>query len=72
VVLRHSTVLAGLRSIGVSARITPDDVFIQWVPHFHDMGLFGWLAPQRYQMPPFAALASCGGRRPGEGAHDCP
>jgi acyl-CoA synthetase (AMP-forming)/AMP-acid ligase II len=44
VVLRHSTVLAGVRSIGVSARVTPDDVFIQWVPHFHDMGLFGWLA----------------------------
>jgi fatty-acyl-CoA synthase len=44
VVLRHSTVLAGVRSIGLSARITPDDVFIQWVPHFHDMGLFGWLA----------------------------
>lgn len=44
VVLRHSTVLAGIRSIGVSAQITPDDVFVQWVPHFHDMGLFGWLA----------------------------
>ncbi|MEU1601403.1 AMP-binding protein [Streptomyces sp. NPDC005708] len=44
VVLRHRTVLAGLRSIGVSAEVSPDDVFIQWVPHFHDMGLFGWLA----------------------------
>ncbi|MFF4247976.1 AMP-binding protein [Streptomyces sp. NPDC001822] len=44
VVLRHRTVAAGLRSIGVAADITPDDVFIQWVPHFHDMGLFGWLA----------------------------
>lgn len=44
VVLRHRTVLAGLRSIAVSAQASPDDVFIQWVPHFHDMGLFGWLA----------------------------
>ncbi|MCP3802917.1 AMP-binding protein [Allokutzneria sp. A3M-2-11 16] len=44
VVLRHSTVLAGLRSISVSAGLNPDDVFIHWVPHFHDMGLFGWLA----------------------------
>ncbi|MGZ3145684.1 AMP-binding protein [Lentzea chajnantorensis] len=44
VVLRHRNILAGLRSISVSARITPDDVLVHWVPHFHDMGLFGWLA----------------------------
>ncbi|MFI8186541.1 AMP-binding protein [Actinacidiphila glaucinigra] len=44
VVLRHRTVLAGLRSIGASAQVSNEDVFIQWVPHFHDMGLIGWLA----------------------------
>jgi acyl-CoA synthetase (AMP-forming)/AMP-acid ligase II len=44
VVLRHSTILAGLRSIAVSARLSPADVFVNWVPHFHDLGLFGWLA----------------------------
>jgi acyl-CoA synthetase (AMP-forming)/AMP-acid ligase II len=44
VVLTHRSILAGLRSIATSARITEDDVFVNWVPHFHDMGLFGWLA----------------------------
>lgn len=44
VVLRHRTVLAGLRSIADSAGLHPRDVFVHWVPHFHDMGLFGWLA----------------------------
>lgn len=32
---------AGLRSIVVSADFTADDVFMQWVPTFHDMGLVG-------------------------------
>jgi acyl-CoA synthetase (AMP-forming)/AMP-acid ligase II len=41
VVLTHSTVLAGLRAITLSAGFTQDDVFVQWVPHHHDMGLFG-------------------------------
>jgi fatty-acyl-CoA synthase len=44
VMLKHRSVLAGLHSIVTSARITADDVFVNWVPHFHDMGLFGWLA----------------------------
>ncbi|MBP2479357.1 acyl-CoA synthetase (AMP-forming)/AMP-acid ligase II [Crossiella equi] len=44
VTLLHRTVLAGLRAIGAAARIEPGDKFVQWVPHFHDMGLFGWLS----------------------------
>jgi acyl-CoA synthetase (AMP-forming)/AMP-acid ligase II len=44
VVLTHRMVLAGLRAITLSAGFTPNDVFIQWVPHHHDMGLFGHLA----------------------------
>lgn len=32
---------AGLHSIVVSGEFTADDVFMQWVPTFHDMGLVG-------------------------------
>ncbi|MFE9404936.1 AMP-binding protein [Streptomyces sp. NPDC006530] len=44
VMLSHATVLAGLRAIAASARMGGDDVMVTWVPHFHDMGLFGPLA----------------------------
>ena len=44
VMLAHSTVLAGLRAIAASAQMDHDDVMVTWVPHFHDMGLFGPLA----------------------------
>jgi fatty-acyl-CoA synthase len=44
VLLSHRAVLAGLRAIAVSARHTPDEVIVQWMPHYHDMGLFGHLS----------------------------
>ncbi|MEU9197922.1 AMP-binding protein [Streptomyces hundungensis] len=44
VMLSHATVLAGLRAIATSAEMGRDDVMVTWVPHFHDMGLFGPLA----------------------------
>ncbi len=44
VALPHRTVLAALRSLLRSCEATPDDVLVQWVPHFHDMGFFGTLA----------------------------
>ena len=44
VMLTHRTVLAGLEAIAISARFSPDDVLMQWVPLFHDMGLMGMLS----------------------------
>ncbi len=44
VMLSHRAVLAGLRSIVTSSRITASDVLVQWMPHCHDMGLFGHLS----------------------------
>ena len=41
VMLPHATTMAGLRSCVVSGDCSPDDVFMQWVPTFHDMGLIG-------------------------------
>jgi acyl-CoA synthetase (AMP-forming)/AMP-acid ligase II len=41
VMLPHTTAMAGLRACVVSGAFSPDDVFVQWVPTFHDMGLIG-------------------------------
>ncbi|HEX3782605.1 MAG TPA: AMP-binding protein [Pseudonocardiaceae bacterium] len=41
VMLPHRTAMAGLRACVVSGSFSPDDVFVQWVPTFHDMGLIG-------------------------------
>jgi fatty-acyl-CoA synthase len=44
VMLPHRAVIAGLRACVVSGAFSPDDVFVQWVPTFHDMGLIGLLS----------------------------
>jgi len=44
VMLPHRSVMAGLRACVVSGAFSPDDVFVQWVPTFHDMGLIGLLS----------------------------
>lgn len=41
VLLPHRTVVAGLLACVLSGEFSPDDVFVQWVPIFHDMGLIG-------------------------------
>jgi fatty-acyl-CoA synthase len=44
VTLTHRMVMAGVRAIVISARLSQDDVLVQWLPTFHDMGLIGLLA----------------------------
>ncbi|MGV0586831.1 cytochrome P450 [Mycobacteroides chelonae] len=44
VALPHRTVVAGLRAILTSSETKTSDSLVQWVPHYHDMGLFGPLA----------------------------
>ncbi|WP_329620746.1 AMP-binding protein [Streptomyces sp. NBC_01255] len=41
VMLTQSAMAAGVRACVVSGEFSPDDVFMQWVPTFHDMGLVG-------------------------------
>ena len=44
VVLTHANLLANIRAIGTSIRATEQDVFVSWLPLYHDMGLIGaWL-----------------------------
>jgi 1-acyl-sn-glycerol-3-phosphate acyltransferase len=52
VVLSHANVLANIRAMGTALRVTPEDVFVSWLPLYHDMGLIGaWLGSLYYGTP---------------------
>jgi 1-acyl-sn-glycerol-3-phosphate acyltransferase len=45
VVLTHAHLLANIRAMGHAAQAGSRDVFVSWLPLYHDMGLIGaWLA----------------------------
>ena len=51
VVLTHANLLANVRAMGKAVAATPDDVFISWLPLYHDMGLIGaWLGSMYFAM----------------------
>ncbi|MFZ4535562.1 AMP-binding protein [Propionivibrio sp.] len=41
VVLTHANLLANLRAMGEAIAVRSDDVFVSWLPLYHDMGLIG-------------------------------
>ncbi len=41
VVLSHANLLANVRAMGTAFKVTSSDVFISWLPLYHDMGLIG-------------------------------
>jgi acyl carrier protein len=63
VVLTHANLLANIRTIGKVINATESDVFVSWLPLYHDMGLIGaWLGSLYFGcllviMPPTAFLA---------------
>lgn len=63
VVLTHANLLANLRAMGKVLAVGAQDVFVSWLPLYHDMGLIGaWLGSLYYAYPlvvmsPLAFLA---------------
>lgn len=63
VVLTHANLLANVRAMGRAARATSEDVFVSWLPLYHDMGLIGGCFATMYLgfpvvlMSPLAFLA---------------
>jgi acyl-CoA synthetase (AMP-forming)/AMP-acid ligase II len=61
-VLSHANLLANIRAIGQAMQASSADVFVSWLPLYHDMGLIGaWLgclyfAAPLYVMSPLAFL----------------
>jgi 1-acyl-sn-glycerol-3-phosphate acyltransferase len=66
VVLTHANLLSNIRAIGEAIAANSSDVFVSWLPLYHDMGLIGaWLGALHYGvptviMPPLAFLADPG------------
>lgn len=63
VVLTHANLLANIRAMGEVVNAGPKDVFVSWLPLYHDMGLIGaWLGSLYYAayfvvMSPLSFLA---------------
>ncbi|MEN8136638.1 MAG: AMP-binding protein [Thermodesulfobacteriota bacterium] len=63
VVLSHGNLLANIRAMGRAIDISSEDVFVSWLPLYHDMGLIGaWLGSLYFAcplviMPPLTFLA---------------
>jgi len=63
VMLTHAQLLANLRAMGRAVGAGPREVFVSWLPLYHDMGLIGaWMGSLYYGMPlvlmsPLAVLA---------------
>ncbi len=52
VVLTHADLLASLRSMGEALEVGSTDVFVSWLPLYHDMGLIGaWLGALVHGFP---------------------
>jgi acyl carrier protein len=41
VVLSHANLMANVRAMGAAVSANPDDVFVSWLPLYHDLGLIG-------------------------------
>jgi 1-acyl-sn-glycerol-3-phosphate acyltransferase len=52
VMLTHANLLADIRAMGGAIRVTTADVFVSWLPLYHDMGLIGtWLSSLYFGLP---------------------
>lgn len=63
VILTHANLLANIRALGQATHASSSDIFVSWLPLYHDMGLIGaWFGSLYYGIPlvlmsPLAFLA---------------
>jgi acyl-CoA synthetase (AMP-forming)/AMP-acid ligase II len=55
--LSHSNVLANIRAMGEAMEASPADVFVSWLPLYHDMGLIGAWLGSLYFAAPFVVMS---------------
>ncbi len=54
VILTHDNLLANIRAMGHTLQVGSRDVFVSWLPLYHDMGLIGaWLGSMYFSVPLF-------------------
>lgn len=52
VTLTHANLLSNIRALGEASRVNPNDIFVSWLPLYHDMGLIGaWLGSLYHGIP---------------------
>ena len=52
VILTHANLLANIRAMGERVQVDSSDVFVSWLPLYHDMGLIGaWLGSLYFAIP---------------------
>ncbi|MGI9316971.1 MAG: AMP-binding protein [bacterium] len=52
VMLTHANLLANIRAMGDAIRATSNDVFVSWLPLYHDLGLIGaWFGSLYHAIP---------------------
>ncbi|MFY9943050.1 MAG: fatty acyl-AMP ligase, partial [Desulfobacterales bacterium] len=57
VILSHANLLVNIRSMGRAIAVSSDDVFVSWLPLYHDMGLIGAWLGSLYFGPLLVSLA---------------
>jgi 1-acyl-sn-glycerol-3-phosphate acyltransferase len=57
VILTHANLLANIRAMGRAAHTTSKDVFVSWLPLYHDMGLIGACLGSLYYASPLILMS---------------
>ena len=57
VVLTHASLLANIRAFSAAVQLTSTDVFVSWLPLWHDMGLIGCWLGSLYNGCPLVLMA---------------
>jgi 1-acyl-sn-glycerol-3-phosphate acyltransferase len=57
VILTHANLLANIRTMGQAAHTTSKEVFVSWLPLYHDMGLIGACLGSLYHACPLILMS---------------